>query len=63
MMADILDILILYIKFKFVIKFWSFAIPSIPVEKEERTGMLGGTLVAFCVLHISFFSADAMRSA
>lgn len=51
-MTDILDIPTLYVKFKFVIRFCSFVIPSIPVEGEESTGVLSGTLMALSVLHI-----------
>lgn len=64
MMADILCIPTLYTKFKFAIMFWSFAIPSIPVEGEGSTGVLSGTLVALSAFHIPcWFSANVTSSA
>lgn len=62
-MADIWYIPTLYIKFKSAIMFWSFAIPSIPVEGEGSTGVLSGTLVALSALHIPcWFSANVTSS-
>jgi len=62
MMADILDIPTLYIKFKFLTRCWSFVISNIPVEGKKSTEVLSGTPVALSVLHIHYLLSAKVNS-